>query len=66
MRPASGFLCENSKFANLLDHNKITFGDKMIAKEAKVNTVPGLVGEVGRRIISSGCPVRIKACWWEA
>ena len=83
VHPGYGFLSENSKFMDLLDHNKIIFvgpkkhaleamGDKInskkIAKDAKVNTVPGFVGEVEatpEMIIKAckevGYPVMIKA-----
>lgn len=82
VHPAYGFLSENACFAKALQDNKITFigpsvyaiekmGDKIeakkIAKEAKVNTIPGYSGEIkdekeAVKIASKvGFPVMIKA-----
>lgn len=82
VHPGYGFLSENSRFQKLLFDNKVKFigpptraieamGDKIeskkLAREAKVNTVPGFLGEVNsdeevlkisREI---GYPVMIKA-----
>lgn len=61
VHPGYGFLSENFKFMDLLDHNKIIFigpkkkaieemGDKInskrLAKAAGVNLIPGYIGEV--------------------
>jgi len=61
VHPGYGFLSENSNFQKLLFDNKIKFigpptraiqamGDKIeskkLAKEAKVSTIPGFLGEV--------------------
>lgn len=82
VHPGYGFLSENSKFQFLLQQNNVKFigpptkaieamGDKIeskkLAKEAKVSTIPGYLGEVhdnnevlkiSREI---GYPVMIKA-----
>lgn len=61
VHPGYGFLSENSKFQRLLQDNKVKFigpptraieamGDKIeskkLAREAKVSTVPGWLGEI--------------------
>ena len=61
VHPGYGFLSENSSFSDLLKSNDIVFigppskaisemGDKIkskeIAREAKVNIVPGFIGEI--------------------
>lgn len=82
VHPGYGFLSENSKFQKLLFDNKVKFigpptraieamGDKIeskkLAREAKVNTVPGFLGEVNsdEEVIKIsreiGYPVMIKA-----
>ena len=82
VHPGYGFLSENSVFQKYLQDNKVKFigpptraiqamGDKIeskkLAREAKVNTVPGYLGEVNsddevRKIAGSiGYPVMIKA-----
>jgi propionyl-CoA carboxylase alpha chain len=82
VHPGYGFLSENSRFQKLLQDNKVKFigpstksieamGDKIeskkLAKEAKVNTIPGFLGEVNSneeiiRISKEiGYPVMIKA-----
>lgn len=82
MHPGYGFLSENSKFQKLLFDNNVKFigpptraieamGDKISSKklalEAKVNTVPGYVGEVDdikaavKIAKEIGYPVMIKA-----
>jgi propionyl-CoA carboxylase alpha chain len=82
VHPGYGFLSENSKFQKLLQENKVKFigpptraieamGDKIeskkLARDAKVSTIPGYLGEVNgdeevlkiaRQI---GYPVMIKA-----
>ncbi|MFZ3034296.1 MAG: acetyl/propionyl/methylcrotonyl-CoA carboxylase subunit alpha [Parvibaculum sp.] len=82
VHPGYGFLSENSKFAQALADNGIAFigpnikavevmGDKIeskkFANEAKVNTVPGYLGEIADTIEAVkianeiGYPVMIKA-----
>jgi propionyl-CoA carboxylase alpha chain len=82
VHPGYGFLSENSRFQKLLQDNKVKFigpstrsieamGDKIeskkLAKEAKVNTIPGYLGEVNsnEEVIKIskeiGYPVMIKA-----
>lgn len=82
MHPGYGFLSENSRFQKLLQDNKVKFigpsthsieamGDKIeskkLAREAKVNTIPGFLGEVNsnEEVIKIskeiGYPVMIKA-----
>lgn len=82
VHPGYGFLSENPKFQKLLKANDVTFigpdtkaivamGDKIeskkLAREAKVNTVPGWLGEVDdiEQVIKIsreiGYPVMIKA-----
>jgi len=82
VHPGYGFLSENSHFQKLLQKNDVKFigpptraieamGDKIeskkLAKNAKVNTVPGFLGEVEKdediiRISNEiGYPVMIKA-----
>lgn len=82
VHPGYGFVSENSKFAGLLHDNNIKFigprdysiiamGDKIaskkIARDAKVNTIPGFLGAVGTdeeviKIANEiGYPVMIKA-----
>lgn len=82
VHPGYGFLSENSRFQKLLQDNKVKFigpptkaieamGDKIeskkLAKEAKVNTIPGYLGEVNNNdevlkiAREIGYPVMIKA-----
>lgn len=82
VHPGYGFLSENKLFQKLLHDNDVTFigppgpaitamGDKLeskhLAKEAKVNTVPGFLGsinsdeEVIEKSNQIGYPVMIKA-----
>lgn len=82
VHPGYGFLSENSVFQKYLQDNKVKFigpptraiqamGDKIeskkLAREAKVNTVPGFLGEVNnddevKKIAGEiGYPVMIKA-----
>jgi propionyl-CoA carboxylase alpha chain len=82
VHPGYGFLSENPKFQQLLQANDLTFigpgtkaivamGDKIaskkLAREAKVNTVPGYLGEIDSaeecvKISKEiGYPVMIKA-----
>ena len=82
VHPGYGFLSENSSFSDLLKSNHIVFigppskaisemGDKIkskeIAREAKVNIVPGFIGEINNlsqaiKISNDiGFPVMIKA-----
>lgn len=82
VHPGYGFLSENATFCNLLTQNNVTFigppvpaieamGDKIaskkLARDAKVNTIPGFLGVVEthddvKRIANDiGYPVMIKA-----
>jgi propionyl-CoA carboxylase alpha chain len=82
VHPGYGFLSENSRFCKLLEENNIKFmgpptgaieamGDKIqskkLAREAKVNTIPGFLGEVNdndevmKIAREIGYPVMIKA-----
>lgn len=82
VHPGYGFLSENSKFQKLLHDNKVKFlgpptraieamGDKIeskkLARDAKVSTVPGYLGEVNSNeevtkiATEIGYPVMIKA-----
>jgi propionyl-CoA carboxylase alpha chain len=73
VHPGYGFLSENAKFAHALKDAGLTFigpnpraieamGDKIeskkFANDAKVNTVPGYLGEIGDATKPSRLPTR--------